>query len=68
MKNPVVASEIIMLVRCKNDFAERKTTVVVLCHDTIENVEKVVSELEQVFDLTEQCPYLWNDHQSRYIP
>ena len=48
MRDPVVASELITLVRTKNDFAERKTTIVMLAHDSIDNVEKVVMELEQV--------------------
>ena len=48
LANPVVVSELMMLVRNKNDFAERKTTIIVLCHDSIENIAQVAFDLDQV--------------------
>jgi len=46
--NPVATSELVALTKNKNDFAERKTTIVVLCQDTIENIEQVAKDIDQV--------------------
>ena len=46
--NPVVTSELVALVKNKNDFAERKSTVVVLCQDEVENIEQVANDIDQV--------------------